>query len=67
MFEADANAGFDDAQTETHADEVDAEAGVVDAGSNVVEDDFFTAKKRMDFSGFFLPLLSNAVSILLNG
>ncbi len=67
MFEADADDGFDDAKTEAHTDVVNAEAGVVDAGFNVVEDDFFTAKKRMDFSGFFLSLLSNAVSILLNG
>ena len=66
MFEADADAGFDDAKTEAHVGVVHAEAGVVDAGFNVVEDDFFTAKKRMDFSGFLLPLLSKAVSILLN-
>ena len=67
VFEADADTGFDDAKTEAHADVVDAEADVVDAGFNIVKDDFFTAKKRMAFSGFFLPLLSNAVSILLNG
>jgi hypothetical protein len=36
-------------------DEADA-----DAGFDTDEDDFFTAK-RMDFSGFILPLMSKAV------
>jgi hypothetical protein len=41
VFEADADARFDDAKTEAHADVVDAEAGVVNTGFNFVEDDFF--------------------------
>ena len=45
MFEADADDGFDDAKTEAHTDVVNAEAGVVDDGFNVVGDDF-TLQKR---------------------
>ena len=73
VVEADADVGLDDAKTEAHVGGVDAETGVVDAETdaddvfNVVEDDCFPAKKRTGFSGILLPLLSKAISILLNG
>ena len=65
--EADADEGAVDGEADADADEgvVDDEAAA-DAGVDTVEGDFFTAKKRMDFSGFILPVLSNAVSILFN-
>ena len=52
--------------------EADAEEGAFDDAAYADDDfdpdegDFFTAKQRMDFSGFILPLLSKAVSILFN-
>ena len=63
--EADADEGAVDGEADADEGVVDDEAAA-DAGVDTVEGDFFTAKKRMDFSGFILPVLSNAVSILFN-